>query len=283
MASPPKPKARASKPAASAARPTGLRIIINGVEGVGKTTLGAYAPNPVIVMAPGETGFLTLRQFGLVPDVPHVPADNWQNLLNLLSSPDIAAFDSVVLDALGGFERLCHEHVCLREFKGDWGERGFMAYQKGFDIAVADWLRLLRVLDDLAAAGKLVLLLSHVAVKNFRNPMGADYDRYVSDCHSKTWGVTHRWADAVLFYTFFSVIKERKGVGGTTRMLYCTRTDAYDAKNRFGLPDVIDVPEEPSKSFGTMWNAIQTRKEVQHDDLLGNAGVVDNGTGPTAE
>ena len=115
-----------------------------------------------------------------------------------------------MLDALGSFERLCQEHVCARDFGGDWGERGFASYQKGYDLAVNDWLQLLHRLDRLHRQGVVILILSHCKINTFKNPLGVDFDRYVSDCHHKTWGVTIRWSDAVLFGNFLTIIDDEK-------------------------------------------------------------------------
>ena len=83
----------------------------------------------------------------------------------------------LALDALGGIERLCHEHVCRRDFGGDWGEREFSSYQKGFDVAVADWLDLLSRLDGLRERGITILWLAHAKIQTFKNPLDVDFDR----------------------------------------------------------------------------------------------------------
>ncbi|HUW30150.1 MAG TPA: AAA family ATPase [Planctomycetota bacterium] len=183
--------------------------------------------------------------------------------LALVSSP---THQVLAFDALGGIERLCHERVCERDFNGDWGEKGFTSYQKGYDVAVTDWLQLLQRLDRIRSQGITILMLGHVQVRPFRNPLGEDYDRYVSDVHHKTWGVTHKWADAVLFGTFRTIVvakkgERAKGIGGADRVLYCERRDAYDAKNRYGMPAELDIPGDPSQTWPTIWSAI--RKETQ--------------------
>lgn len=239
------------------------RLILNAVEGWGKTTAAALAPDPIILMARGETGYDTLYGAGLVPRVPRYEAPTWNDALGFLAElkRDHDDRQTVALDALGGFERLCHEHVCDRDFDGDWGEKGFAGYQRGYDVSVAEWLRILRALDDLRAAGMMVLILSHTSVRPFKNPVGPDFDRYVADVHHKTWGATHRWADAVLFGTFFSVVEEKKGsrakgIGGDTRIIYTERRDTWDAKNRYGMASEIDVPNARSATWETIWNAI---------------------------
>lgn len=238
------------------------RIVLNGVEGFGKTTFAAHAPAPAILMARGETGYKTLLDAGRAPDVDATTIQDWDGLLALLDS--LAAGESIpyqtlALDAGGGFERLMHERVCARDFGGDWGERGFASFQKGYDLAVTDWLGMLQRLDKIHARGVCIVILSHCKVRGFKNPMGSDYERYASDLHEKTWAATHKWADAVLFGTFLTIVDKvnaksdkGKGIGGAIRMVYTERRDAYDAKNRYGMPPEIELPADPA----AMWSTI---------------------------
>lgn len=233
------------------------RVIINGVEGWGKTSLAANAPGAALVMARGETGYQTLLNAGRVPSIPCLVADSWDGLLGVLDAlvADPGEVKTLALDALGGFERLCHEHVCARDFGNNWGEKGFGAFAKGYDLAVTDWLGLLNRLDRINEQGVAIWILSHVGVRPFKNPLGPDFDRYEAACHAKTWSVTHKWADAVLFANFRTVLnvekgeQRKKGIGGTDRVIYTERRDAWDAKNRFGMPEEIDITGEPAEAF----------------------------------
>jgi len=62
------------------------RIVLNGVEGWGKTSTSAFAPNPAILMAAGETGYETLLGAGLVPQVDAARVESWQQLLDTLDA-----------------------------------------------------------------------------------------------------------------------------------------------------------------------------------------------------
>ena len=245
------------------------RIVLNAVEGWGKTSCVAHADAPAIIIAEGETGYETLLGAGLVPQVDVASATNWTALLALLdqlAADDTVPYKVLALDAIGGIERLCHTHVCDRDFDGDWGEKGFTSYQRGYDVAVTDWLQLLQRLDNLRARGVTIVLLGHVQIRMFHNPTGEDYDRYVSDVHHKTWSATHRWADAVLFGQFRTITatiggsNAKKGIGGTDRVVYCERRDAYDAKNRYGMPADIDIPSDPAQVWPTIWQALRGGK-----------------------
>lgn len=233
------------------------KIILNAVESWGKTSFGAYAPNPTIIMCGNETGFATLRAANRAPDVPQAHVESWEALLAVI--PQVET-DLIVLDALGGAERLCHVYVCATEFKGVWGEKGFSGFQRGAETAVNEWVKLLAALEQ---SGKSILICSHAKVSNYKNPLGPDYDRFTVDCAKQTWNVTHRWSDAVLFGQFFSIVQESKGrakgVGGKERLLYTERTDSYDAKNRYGMPECIEIPDDPTKGWSIIAPFIQSR------------------------
>lgn len=261
-----KPKPTINVPQLTTGKPAEQppRIILNAVEGFGKTSCAAYAPDAAILMATGETGYLTLLDANRVPDVPRAIIESWPALLSIVDSfVESPPCKNLSLDAMGGFERLCHECVCNRDFSGEWGERGFASYQKGYDLAVTDWLQLLNRLDLLRKKGVNIMFLSHAKTITYKNPLGADYDKIIADVHHKTWAVTQKWADAVLFGNFFTVVetdksrkaevlKKGKGIGGTERVIYTERRDAFDAKNRYGMPEVIDIPADPTQIWATI-------------------------------
>jgi len=246
----------------------GYRIVLNAVEGFGKTSMPSFATNPAIIMCKGETGYETLLSAGRVPSIDAAKAETWADLLGLVSTVGKSKqpYEVLAIDAAGGAERLCHEMVCARDFKGDWGERGFTSYQKGYEVALADWLELLARLDKVRQRGTHILILSHAKIKTSKNPMGEDFDRYVADCHEKTWGLTHKWSDAVLFGTFITITDKKKGdskskgIGGTDRIVYAEHRDAFDAKNRFGMPAEIEIPNDPKAIWDTIFQHIAAKK-----------------------
>lgn len=239
------------------------RTLLYAVEKWGKTTLATLAPNPVIIMARGETGYLTLLGAGLVKSLPAPLVESWPDLMALLDQlAERPTFQTIALDAISGFERLLFDHVCQRDFKGDWGEKGFASYGKGIEVSIAEWILFLQKLDKLNGLGMQILILGHSTTKNFKNPMGEDFDRYVCDCNPKIWAITAKWADALLFGKFNTIVdgadkkgKGGKGIGGTERILYTQKHDAYDAGNRYGMPECFNVPSATT-SWQTVWSAM---------------------------
>lgn len=241
-------------------RNIGYRIVLNAVEGWGKTSMPAFGPNPAIIMCKGETGYETLLSANRVPSIDAAQADTWADLLGLITQVGEVAtpYGVLAIDAAGGAERLCYEMVCARDFGNDWGEKGFTSYQKGYEVSLTDWIDLLARLDKVRQRGTHILILSHAKIQTMKNPLGEDYDRYVANIHHKTWGLTHKWADCSLFGTFITIVDKKKGaakgkgIGGTDRIIYTEHRDAYDAKNRFGMPAEIEIPNDPK----IIWNTI---------------------------
>ena len=165
------------------------RVVLNCVEGWGKTSCGAFAPVPAILCAAGEDGYRTLLGAGSVPDVSAAVVHDWPGFLALLATlAERCAYETVVLDALGGFEALCHQHVGARDFKGDMGPKGFLNYHKGYDVAVTDWTAMLQLLERIHDQDVAILMLSHCTDKTMNNPLGDDFARYIGAVHAKTWG-----------------------------------------------------------------------------------------------
>jgi hypothetical protein len=245
--------------------------VVYGPEGTGKTSLGTYAPRPVFLMSPGETGMQTLLSAGRVPPTAHFPEltslDAFLGAVEALLDGG-HPFRTVVVDTLNGLERLVHEHVCRRDFGGRWGRDGFTAYNTGYEVALADWRAVLDGLERLRRERRMgVLALCHSKIAPFKNPEGPDYDRFTPDLHPKTWGLTHRWADYVLFLNFETHVDagrspRPKGKGGTRRVLYTARTAAYDAKNRHGLPERIDCGDSAAEAWANLAAAMRAARNA---------------------
>jgi len=249
------------------------RYGLHAVEGFGKSSLSAYFPNPIFIQSRGETGLETLIDSGRLPDTAHLPEiKQWLDLhsaLVMLTEQD-HPYKTLVIDTVNGLERLAHEYICERDFKSDWGETGFFSYGKGPKAALTEWRMFLQDLDNLRERKAMILvLLFHTKPAKFKNPEGRDYDRYQPDMHEEAWALTHRWLDVVLFGNFVAATaddkqtKKAKGIGGTSRVIYCQRTAAWDAKNRIGLPESIDLTSEPpATDFKLFLDAVKAGRMI---------------------
>lgn len=249
------------------------RVVMHGVDGVGKTSFAAHAPKPVFLMTRGETGLETLIDSGQLPEVAHFPeSQTWDELMaacDVLATED-HDYKTLVLDTGNGAERLCHEEVCRREYKDDWGAKGFTSYQQGFEVSLADWRLFLSKLDAIREKRMMaIIVLCHTKIGTFKNPGAADYDRYEGKMHAKTWGLLKEWSDIVLFADYEVEVlqdkrpdanKKGKAVGGQTRLMHTERTAVYDAKNRHGLPEEIEMGTSGQTAWNNFVNALKGKQ-----------------------
>lgn len=252
-------------------------ILFNAVEGWGKTTLGASAPSPLIAMSGNETGYDTLLSHGLVPQVPALVLNTYPDALALVRqlTADPQGIKTFVPDAVGGFEALCREYVCQRDFGGDWSDGGFNSFGKGVDAVGREWRVFLSALEQLRDRQNVqVLMLGHVKTEKFKNPTGTDYDRYASDLDKRVWGLTAKFCDAVLFGRFYESVDvakseqkkgsaDRKGkaIGEAQRVVVTERRDGFDAKNRFGMPGEVWIKGQPQDMYSEIWEHITGTQE----------------------
>jgi hypothetical protein len=252
-----------------------LRIGIFGPEGSGKTTLPAHAKKPIFLMGRGEDGYFKLRQYDRVPAVAHFPvAPTWEYAGECLKVLENEPHDYRVLaiDTINIFEVLLFEFVCRTQFDNDMSKAGFLSFQIGYEQSMGPLRELLAQLDRIRVERKMtIVMLGHTKVKTFKNPLGPDFDRYVVDVHEKTWGVIHRWLDVVTFINFETVVtdvqktgvgKKGKAVGGQRRIMHTERSAAWDAKNRLGLPESIDLGTHPEDSWVSFAQALREAKEA---------------------
>ena len=257
--------------------------LLYAVEGFGKTSLAAKTPKPIFIKYREETGLDTLIENGLLPPTPSFPAaQTWQDVNDAIDSllTEEHPFRTLAIDTLNGLERLCFEYVCQRDFGGDWGERGFASYGKGPQVAVAEWLLLLQKLDRLRNEKKMAIFaLAHSKITTFKNPAGADYDRYQADMDKNTYGVTSKWADAILFGNFEAVVNTKrtgdtKGKAvDTVRVMHTERGPAFDAKNRLGLSAEIEMGASADEAWANfsaeLKNARSRAQQNQTNDTAG--------------
>lgn len=196
-------------------------------------------------------------------------AETWTEALHALKAilTEEHPFKTLCLDTLNGLERLCHEHVCATCYDGDWGEKGFLGFQRGYETSLQEWRKLLNLLDQLRETrGIGTFALCHTQVRTQANPLGPDYDRFIPTMNKKTWDLTHGWCDLCLFGRFeVEVLADKtrpkgKGKGGHTRVLYTSYTACWDAKNRHGLPEEILMGESPKESWEQLRDALRASR-----------------------
>lgn len=271
--------------------PKAQKIVVYGVEGIGKTTLASQFPRPLFIDTEGGSHHL---------DVPRVETPkSWEALLATVAAVKAERpCATLVIDTADWAERLCQQHVCAKGGKSsieDWG------YGKGYVMMAEEFGRLLDALTDLTEAGIHALLLAHSEVRKFEEPNEAGaYDRWELKLsktgQKKIAPMVKEWADAVLFLNYVQTVENVAKDGqapkykarGGRRVIYATHHPCWDAKNRWGMPDEsplawesvapyvreIEAPAAPAPQPAQTATTENVAKAPRQQDTLSSAPAV---------
>lgn len=244
--------------------PTAKKVVIYGPEGIGKTTFAARFPNPVFIDTEGST-----KEY----DVARFPAPtSWQMLMDEVAevkkNPQICR--TLVIDTADWAEAACFAHVISA---GQVKSIEDFGYGKGYARAKEEFGKLLNELTEVVNAGVNVVVTAHAAMRKFEQPdeMGS-YDRWEMKLYTSQKtniaALLKEWADMVLFanYKTFAVkdknSNKAKAQGGQ-RVMYTTHHPCWDAKNRYGLPEILPLDYEGIRGVIESGPADQQEKDIQ--------------------
>jgi hypothetical protein len=146
-----------------------LRVVMYGVEGIGKTTLASQFPKPIILDTEDGSAHL---------DVDRVPCRTMADLQGAMHSlvRDPEGYQTVVIDSADWAERMAQEQL-LRDEKKDSIEQ--FGFGKGYVMLAERLSRILALADQLLARGLNVVWVAHAKVVRVSPPDQTDgFDRY---------------------------------------------------------------------------------------------------------
>jgi hypothetical protein len=218
------------------------RVLVYGVEGIGKSSFAASAPSPIFIPTEDGLGSLQVEHF----PIAKTPGDVLSAIGALFDGDH--NFRSVVIDSLDWLETLI-----WREIEAKYDAKD-LAYGKGAMIAAEKWREILDGLNALRNERQMiVILIAHCEIKRFDSPETEPYDRYQPKLQTRSSALVREWADAVMFANYKTVIKKdevgfnktvARGISTGERLLFTSERPAYMAKNRYSLPESIALSWE---------------------------------------
>ena len=214
---------------------TAQKVVLYGVEGIGKSTFASQFPNPVFIDTEGSTSNMNVQRL----DNPN----SWQMLLdevNYVKQTKICS--TLIIDTADWAETLANQHIIARNGITSIEDLG---YGKGYTMVKEEFGKLLNLLSELTDDGINVVVTAHAELKKKEEPdqMGA-YDRYQLKLSRQCAPLLKEWSDMVLFAKYETTIvtdsktKSKKATGGQ-RVMFTTHHPAWDAKNRHNLPEKL--------------------------------------------
>lgn len=241
----------------------GYRALLYGVGGVGKSSLAANAPWPVMYVDFDNSLPLLRNELGSVADGVHsYQADGWAEVLSTLGSYDLfGGIKTIVIDPTTKLEELSHVWVVANvpTAKGNKvANIEAYGFKEGYRHAFDQWLKLLSILEQHVFAGRNVILVCHSESANIANASGENFLCYEPRLSRSAQGNVREklfeWCDHVLFYAYDVAVKDGKAMGGGSRTLYTHPEAWFKAKARgfdkdFIVPDFANLGEVWAQLF----------------------------------
>lgn len=249
------------------------RIVLLGVEKIGKSSFAADSNKPIFIPINGEEGIddIRLSKFESGQTVDQFPVCNSyadvKECFNTIWSEE-HDFGTVVIDSASALEPLIFKQICEKYGAATINEV-LDGWQNGQGAAVLVWQEITDFLDAIRASKNMSsIIIGHVRVKRFDDPTTGSYDTYEFDIHKYANAHLLRWADAILFCNTKTIVKKEDVGFGTEkkrgvdvacdqRFLYTQKRPAHPGGGRgvFGqLP--YEIPMDKDRPFGSWTDAI---------------------------
>ncbi len=183
------------------------RIILLGVEKIGKTTFAANAPGSTLLPIKGEEGAddPAIQKVCKVLPVCNTFDDVLGWMETLLRQEH--SYQTCIIDSASTLEALIFAAACksLGADKHGGGTTDNIlkaggGFGNGYKETLVYWRQLIAWLDALRNQRNMAsILIGHVTVGKFDDPSGDSYDTYRFDINEKAASILYRWADVILF------------------------------------------------------------------------------------
>jgi len=215
------------------------RIVLLGVEKIGKSLFGAGSERPIFIPIKGEEGIDSIS----VPQFP--TCSSLSDVIECITTLGTTEHDygTVVVDSTSALEPLVWDGICKTSGTTNIN-LACGGYGAGYKEADNLWRGLLQGLDYLRSERNMAsILIGHTTVSRFDDPLGESYSKYDFAIHERTANILYRWADAIWFANTRVVVqKESQGynkehkiarqVGNGARFLYTQKNPSYPAGGR---------------------------------------------------
>ena len=217
-------------------------LVIHGTSGVGKTTFASNANNPIFIQTEAGQGLLEIDTFDLATSFNHVT----ESLQALLTQDH--DYKTCVIDSIDHLEPLIWEKTCV---DNQWKNIEAPGYNKGYLAAITIWRELMKTLATLGEKkDKTIILVAHSHIRKFEDPLHGSFDRYEMKLQAKAAALVAETCDCILFAKHKINIRQEdkgfgqrrtKGISTGERVLMTVETPHAVAKNRYNLPDEIQL------------------------------------------
>lgn len=231
------------------------RMIVYGIEGIGKSTFAASAPNAIVVQTEDGLDQINVSRLPLIGSFAELMSD-----LAAIRDEE-HDYRTLVVDSADWAEAAIQRKVC-EDCGAKSMELAAGGYGKAYGIALDLWRQTLRILDEIRLRrNMMVILTAHSRNEHVASPETADFDRVVPRLHKTSCALLTEWADIIGYATRKMRVDDNGkangiGAGGGDRILRTTGSPACLAKCRYpGVPETLPL------DFSTFMDALRKGQE----------------------
>lgn len=229
------------------------RLILYGMEGIGKSTFGANFPAPIFVQTEDGLGNIDCERFPL--------ATSFMDVLEQLVALQTEKHDykTVVLDSLDWLERLIWDKVAL-DAKVDSIES--IGYGRGYTIALNHWRKVLDITTKLRSNGMIVLFLAHAVAEDYTDPEVTGLKRFTPRLHKTARSLLSEYVDLILLAT--RKFGAANGSENNPRIVRTEATPYQVAKSRYNIPP--ELPLDAAAVLDAIRASVRTNSTNHSDE-----------------
>lgn len=234
---------------------TAKLVVLYGTSGVGKSTLSSTIENSVFIDIEGG-----LDEIDCVK-TPRVKTYNqFKSYIRDLAKE---SFNTIIIDSADSLENLMTKEILAEHDKKSLADFG---YGKGYELLSDMWTNAIDAFSFVKDKGINVVIIGHDQIQRYEDPRHDGYDKIMLKLHKKSAANLIARCDALLFMTYDMIVKtsenvmeKNKAVGKGKRIVLCSDNPAYQAKNRFNLPDKIT-------NIGELFNFLKKNNEQKKEE-----------------
>ena len=214
-----------------------VRINIQGIDGIGKSTFGSDADSSIFIQAEDGLGF--------IKNAARFPvANTWEEIRAQIAElmQEDHQFKTVVLDTTDAAAKLAEEFV-IKENNWKSANDPKASYGAFYVAEENAWRHLLQGLNFCHTDRKMnVILLSHVGDKVVNDPTVGEYRAYQMRNNKKVNALIKDWVDFNLFADYDKTLNsDGTARSSGNRFLYTRYSMGFEAKARLAIPEQLPL------------------------------------------
>lgn len=241
-------------------------ITICADSGLGKTTLASLFPNPIFIRA--EDGLQAIPKEYRPDAFPLITKEAmlWEQLSHLVKADH--HYETVVIDSVTALDRMFTQWVV----EGDKNKprsinQALGGYGAGLSAVAGQHQRVRKAVGMINDRGITVVFIAHADMETISPPDSEEYTRWCLRLHKKSVAPYVDDSDLVGFIKLESFLKgeegeRKKAISSGDRVLVAYATAANISKNRYGITDNIDLPQNQNPLMNLIPYFIETYPPV---------------------